>query len=234
MATQELPATHPRVVQALMVTYFAVDLDPIGNLVTVVRTANRGEEINLTEREEQRLDQYDLLAEPGKTAKQTDEDAKARLDSYRAMRGDQTAVERAVKRAVAPSVQATGAPEPPESVSPPGQGAAPRGTYTQGDRGAPDIQPRGAAASGRHRAGGRPGRRRGVPGRARGVDPGGEAERRRHRRPGGGRPGPGREGAGGGASRDRWRSACERGEATDGDHGGPGRHGSRGPAGGLS
>jgi len=144
---QEKPATVKRRVSALMATYHAIITDVAGNNVATIKTADRGEEIELVKSEEDRLDGLGALAEPGKSADETQAEADARLDAYRAARGDQSAVARAVERAVAPSPGQTEPVQPPDTVSPPGIGAEPRGDYTKGDRGAEDIIPVGDTLS---------------------------------------------------------------------------------------
>jgi hypothetical protein len=143
-------STSKRRVRYLSAVYFSVEVDPTDplgeRLVSVVRTGGHDEEIELTAAEEKRLDGLGALYEPGVSEGETREQDQAKLDAYRAARGDRTAVEATMKRALASGPEQI-TPLPQEHVSPPPGGNPPVGTFTLGDRGAGDVQPDGSTAS---------------------------------------------------------------------------------------
>lgn len=90
-----------RVVSGLSVAYFVPSKDFQGNDTATVQVARRGEVISLPEWEEDRLEKAGTLAPKGQSPQQAEEAAQAKLDSYRAQRGDVEAQARSLERAQA-------------------------------------------------------------------------------------------------------------------------------------
>lgn len=132
-------ATVDRVVIGVFATYKTPEDPPR------VLTARRGASITVTEAEAKRLDGLGTVATLD-LAGLADHERQAKLDRYRAERGDAEAVE-AVARAVAPTDPIPDVTVPQPSVSPPGLGAAPVGTIVTGDTGGPDTPPPPEAAT---------------------------------------------------------------------------------------
>lgn len=141
--TASQPKTVDRVVVGLFATHYAPGTDAAGNPTTLVRTAQRGEKISVTEAEAQRLEDLGAVVDLGREA-DADASRQAALDRYRADRGDQEAVA-AVARAVAPTDPIVDVTTPQPSVSPPPLGVAPTGSVTTGDTGGPDTPPAAGA-----------------------------------------------------------------------------------------
>ena len=93
--------TSRRVVSALSAIYFEPGPDYEGRATTRVKTALRGDEIELTEHEERRLEENGALMPLGSTPEEALEAAAARLDAYRAARGDGDAQGRHQERMIA-------------------------------------------------------------------------------------------------------------------------------------
>lgn len=93
--------TSSRVVKVLSAIYFEPSKDALGAETTKVRTATRGQEINLTAEEEARLDAAGALLPAGSSSRDAQARADALIDAYRAERGDPEALQRHVARAAA-------------------------------------------------------------------------------------------------------------------------------------
>lgn len=99
----ETPTLNRRVVLHLSVAHFVPTVNPDGQNAFLVRTARRGQFVDLTESEERRLDELDALLPPGSKPEDAEREQAARLDAYRGERGDVEALERHLQRAnVAP------------------------------------------------------------------------------------------------------------------------------------
>lgn len=98
MTTTETKGSK-RVVGVLSAIYFSPEKDVTNKDVLRVRTALRGEEIELSAVEEARLDENGALLPKGSKPEDAAKAAEARLDAYRAQRGDQEALQRHVQRA---------------------------------------------------------------------------------------------------------------------------------------
>jgi hypothetical protein len=145
MTTDTAPATVQRVVSGVFATYYEPSFDLLGNPTVLIKTAHRGEIIDVTENEAKRLDSLGTVVD----LDLADLDAQAReyaLARYRAERGDADAVE-AVARAVAPTDPIVDVSVPQPHVSPPPLGATPRGDVVTGDTGGPDTPAPGNAAA---------------------------------------------------------------------------------------
>jgi hypothetical protein len=141
MTPTEAPELEARIVTALYATYQAVQEDVAGNKTVVVRTAQRGESIDLAPSEVARLEALGAIAGPGEDGATAEARREAALEQYRAERGDAEAVQAAVARALNPLDTVTDVTSPPVSVSPPSLGATPRGDVVTGDTGGPDSPP---------------------------------------------------------------------------------------------
>jgi hypothetical protein len=135
--------TVKRTVAGVFVQYRAVEQDLLGNDVITLQTADRGSEIELPEREAQRLEAMGMLAPEGTSREQVVASVVARSTAA----GD--ALRAAMGRALNPADNggAIGLPIPQPSVSPPSLGAEPVGDFTKGDTGAPDDVPVDAPAA---------------------------------------------------------------------------------------
>jgi hypothetical protein len=90
----EIPAKTERIVGVLSIRYFDVDQNHLGDLVESVKSASQGETVSLTEPEARRLDGFGALLPRGAKAEDAQRFAQAKLDAYRAVRGDQEALAR--------------------------------------------------------------------------------------------------------------------------------------------
>lgn len=94
-------STTQRAVRHLSIAYFIPYTTPDGTKTSLVRTARRGETIDastLADGEEKRLEELGALLPPGSTGKDVEEEHQARLDAYRAERGDTEALQRHAQR----------------------------------------------------------------------------------------------------------------------------------------
>lgn len=91
--------TTKRVVGVLSAIYWRQGSDPVsGKAVRGPVVAQHGEEIDLTADEEKRLDSIGALLPEGSTPEDAIRVQEARLDAYRAERGDQEALQRHQQR----------------------------------------------------------------------------------------------------------------------------------------
>jgi hypothetical protein len=100
MATTETKGSS-RVVGVLSAIYFSPGKDVLGQDVQRVKTALRGEETELSPAEESRLEENGALLPKGSKPEDAAKAAEARLDAYRAQRGDQEALARHHERLAA-------------------------------------------------------------------------------------------------------------------------------------
>jgi hypothetical protein len=100
MATTETKGSK-RVVGVLSAIYFSPEKDVTDKPVLRVKTALRGDVIDLSPAEENRLEENGALLPKGSKPEDAAKAAEARLDAYRAQRGDQEALARHHERLVA-------------------------------------------------------------------------------------------------------------------------------------
>jgi hypothetical protein len=135
--------TSRRQVAGVSVTYYDLVTDLADNKAQVVKTAARGEFVNLYPSEEARLDDLFMLVPKGR---EIEGDPVAVRDGVnRAIAGNARAV---IERALNPlDVAFPPASVLPPSVSPPPGGVPPVGDMTTGDTGAPDITATGGPST---------------------------------------------------------------------------------------
>lgn len=93
--------TNERAVRHLSTAFFVPFTSPDGNKAVLVRTARRGETIDvstLAEGEEKRLESLGALLPAGSTSQDVAHEHQAVLDAYRSQRGDQEAMQRHMER----------------------------------------------------------------------------------------------------------------------------------------
>jgi hypothetical protein len=146
VAIKQMPEMEKRVVAHVFANYKTVQRNYAGELVEVLPTAARGDEIEVPVEEAARLEQFGTLAPRGWSPG----------DVFAAIEARRAAVEETIRRGVNPT---EGLPHdlfagPRVTVSPPGGGAEPEGySMHAGDVGMPDVQPAAAPADDRAAAG---------------------------------------------------------------------------------
>lgn len=94
-----MTTAQKRVVGVLSAIYFEPGVNPVdGSQIARVRTAVRGDEVALTSEEEQRLQDAGALLPAGSKPEDAQAVADARVDAYRAQRGDSEALQRHIAR----------------------------------------------------------------------------------------------------------------------------------------